>query len=75
MYLEKAISQELANMLSPILVCLKCAVQVIMNYDLFYLTYQCVYQIQEKHLGTNKLLYMAAVDLKKAIDRVLRDVI
>ena len=31
--------------------------------------------MQEKHLGTNKLLYMTVVDLKKAIDRVLRDVI
>ena len=41
----------------------------------FYLTDLCVYQIQEKHLGTNKLLYMAVVDLKNAIDRVLGDVI
>ena len=47
------------------------------NYKLhfFYLTDGCVYQIQEKHLGTNNLLYMAVVDLKKAIDRVLRDLI
>ena len=34
-----------------------------------------VCQLQEKHLAANKPLYMAFVDLKKAFDRVPRDVI
>ena len=34
-----------------------------------------VRQLQEKHLASNKLLYMAFVDLEKAFDRVSRDVI
>ena len=34
-----------------------------------------VRQLQEKHLAANKPLYMAFVDLEKAFDRVLRDVI
>ena len=34
-----------------------------------------VRQLQEKHLAANKPLYMAFVDLKKAFDRVPRDVI
>ena len=34
-----------------------------------------VRQLQEKHLTANKPLYMALVDLKKAFDRVPRDVI
>ena len=34
-----------------------------------------VRQLQEKHLTANEPLYMAFVDLEKAFDRVLRDVI